>query len=404
VAYASRVAAESVWRSPKLKLFGRLVSSNPHHIHERGFTGNDGSAMLSSRRWSFLVLGLMLVSVLPSAHAQVPTAPGVEIDCDNKQPELDVHPLNSPVVEITCTVKNPSSFQETISVEKEWDGMEVDMMLEEDSFDLGPDEEEDFTVTFSGQTRLSASISFDFTLVATVTNVGMLDWPDGLTSNATVSGDLNIATYGMVDLEISDRSTRTMQEGDEVKISFQFQNNGNDDDKIRVSITNSAVLEEAGFSFPAGTFVSENVAEDGTSTVRELTVRAPSDIAEDERFQLVFQAISENDNEAPVSEATISIQLEGGKTAGGLGGGLEEVDKDTVVLYGSIGAAVLFGLVFVLALAKALRRKANAQPMYVPPVEVEEEPEEDDLDFSDLDDLFSDDDDDEDLDAVFADL
>jgi hypothetical protein len=383
--------------------FHRLQPSIPHHIDERGFAGNGGSAMLSSRRWPLLMLVLMLLSVLPSSHAQVPTAPGVEIDCDNKQPELDVHPLNSPVVEITCTVKNPSSFQESINVEKEWDGMEVDMMLEEDTFDLGPDEEEEFTVTFSGQTRLSASLTFDFTLVATVTNVGMLDWPDGLTSNATVSGDLNIATYGMVDLDLSDRSTRTMQESDEVKISFQFQNNGNDDDKIRVTIINAAVLEEAGFSFPAGTFVSENVVKDGTSTVRELTVRAPSDIAEDERFQLVLQAESENDDNAPVSEATISIQLEAGKTAGGLGGGLEEVNKDTVVFYGSIGAAVLFGLIFVLALAKALRRKANSQPMYVPPVEVEEEPE-DDMDFSELDDLFGEDDDGDDLDAAFADL
>ena len=41
-------------------------------------------------------------------------------------------------------LKNPSSFQESISVEKEWDGIEVDMMLEEDTFDLGPDEEEDY--------------------------------------------------------------------------------------------------------------------------------------------------------------------------------------------------------------------------------------------------------------------
>ena len=49
-------------------------------------------------------------AVLPPpnlAAAQTPTAPGVEIDCDDKQPELDVHPLNDPVVEITCTVKKP---------------------------------------------------------------------------------------------------------------------------------------------------------------------------------------------------------------------------------------------------------------------------------------------------------
>ncbi len=357
------------------------------------------------RRWSLLLVLLVAFSLLPLATAQVPTAPGVEIDCDEKQPELDVHPLSEPTVEITCTVRNPSSFQETISVEKEWDGMEVDMMLEEDTFDLGPDEEEDFTVTFSGSTRLSASLSYDFTLTASVTNVGMLDWPEALASNASVNGDLNIATFGMVDLEVSDKSTRTMKEGAEVKISFQFENNGNDDDKIRVTIVNADELEEAGFTFPGGTFVAETVVEDGVSTVRELTVRAPSEVLVDERYQVQFQAESDNDDSAPASEVSISVQLEAGNTAGSLSGGLEEVDKDTVVMYGSIAAAVLFGLVFVVALAKALRRKANAQPVYVPPVDLDEDDEDEDLDLSDLDDLFADDaGDDDDFDAVFADL
>jgi hypothetical protein len=362
--------------------------------------------MLPTRRLGLFVVALLLFSLAPSVQAQAPTAPGVEIDCDEKQPELDVHPLNDPVVEITCTVKNPSSFQESISVEKEWDGLEVDMMLEEDTFDLGPDEEEDFKVTFNGQTRLSAELSYDFTLTATVTNVGMLDWPEALTSNASVSGDLNIATFGMVDLDISDKSTRTMSGGDEVKISFQFQNNGNDDDKIRVSITNAAELEAAGFTFPGGTFVAEDVSEGGVSTVRELSVRAPSEVLADERFQLTFQAQSENDDQAPVSESSISVQLEASSSAGGLGGGLEEVDKDTLVMYGSIGAAVLFGLIFVVALARTIRRRANAQPMYVPPVDLDDEPEEDELDeldLSDLDDLFPDDEE-GDLDDVFADL
>ena len=104
-----------------------------------------------------------------------------------------------------------------------------------------------------------------------------------------------------------------------------------------------------------------------------------------------------------MSEVSISLQLEASGSAGGLGGGLEEVDKDTLVMYGSIGAAVLFGLVFIVALARTLRRRANAQPVYVPPVEVEDDDEdEDEFDFSDLDDLFPEDDDD--FDDVFADL
>jgi len=362
--------------------------------------------MLPPRRLGLIAAALLLCSLVSSVHAQVPTAPGVEIDCDDKQPELNVHPLNEPVVEITCTVKNPSSFQESISVEKEWDGLEVDMMLEEDTFDLGPDEEEDFKVTFTGQTRLSADLSYDFTLTATVTNVGMLDWPEALASNASVDGDLNIASFGMVDLDISDKSTRTMGGGEEVKITFQFQNNGNDDDKIRVTIANAAELETAGFSFPGGTSVADDVSEGGVSPVRELVIRSPSEVPADERHQVLFQAQSENDNDAPVSETTIPVQLQASSSAGGLGGGLEEVDKDTLVMYGSIGAAVLFGLIFVVALARTLRRRANARPMYVPPVDVEDEPEDvddEEFDFAELDDLFPEDDEDE-FDDVFADL
>ena len=361
------------------------------------------AAMQHARSLVLVTFALLLASM--PVNAQTPTAPGVEIDCDEKQPELDVHPLNTPSVEITCTVKNPSSFQESISVEKEWDGIEVDMMLDEDTFDLGPDEEEDFTVTFTGQTRMSSSISYEFTLIASVTNVGVLDWPEALASNATVNGDLNIATYGMVDLDISDKSTRALGEGEQVKVSFQFQNNGNDDYRISVNIVNADELEELGFTFPDGTFVAETVSEDGVSTVRELTVRAPSNVDEDSRHQLIFQATSENDPDAAVSESTISVQLEASASAGGLGGGLEEVNKDTLVLYGSIAGAAIFGLILVVAMARALRRRANSQPMYVPTVDVEDEPDEvDDLDLSDLDDLFLDDDDDDDLDAAFADL
>jgi hypothetical protein len=118
---------------------------------------------------------------------------------------------------------------------------------------------------------------------------------------------------------------------------------------------------------------------------------------------LTFQAESGNDDGAPVSESSISVQLEASNTAGGLGGGLEEVDKDTLVKWGSIGAAVLFGLIFVVALARTIRRRANAQPVFVPPVDVDDEEDEDDeFDFSDLDDLL--DDDEDEFDDVFADL
>ena len=364
--------------------------------------------MLLARRMAILSVFMLALCAPLTASSQNPTGPGVEIDCNEKNPEINVHPLEDPTVEITCTVSNPSSFEEQISVEKEWDGVEVDMLLEEDSFTLEAGGEEDFTVTFNGQSRLSSSLSYDFTLIATVTNVGVLDWPEQLATNASVSGDLGIATFGMVDLTISDKSTRTMASGVEIPISFQFQNNGNSDDKIRVTISNSAELEEAGFSFPAGIFIADDVDKDGISDKLELTVRSPADVVEDARYQITFQAASTNDDTAAVSEITLSIQLEATTGSGGLGGGLDEFSKDDAVLYGSIAGGVLFGIILIIAMSKALRRRANSQPMYVPPVDLEEEDDtmnDDEFDFGDLDDEFEDLlDDGEDLDDAFADL
>ena len=353
-------------------------------------------------RGALALVVLLTLATLPLA-TQAQSLPGVEIDCDEKQPEMDVHPLNTPTVEITCTVTNPSSLEETITVEKEWEGTQVDMLLSEDSFTLAAGEEEDFTVSFNGVKRLSATESWGFTLTATVTNVGMLTWPEQLASNASVSGDLNIAAFGMVDLDIGDTSTRTLSEGEETKVAFQFSNNGNDRDNIRVDIVNADELQALGFTFPSGVFVSENVDEGGTSTLKELVIRSPSDIAEGTRHQVVFQASSGNDADAQVSEMSISVQLEAASESNALGGGLEEVSKDDLVLYGGIAGAVLFGLVLLVAMARILRNKANAQPMVMPTVNLpDDDPEEDEFDFDDLDDL--DDDLDDDFDDVFADL
>ena len=108
----------------------------------------------------------------------------------------------------------------------------------------------------------------------------------------------------------------------------------------------------------------------------------------------------------PLARPLLAFNLKQTLGLEGLGGGLEEFSKDDAVLYGGIAAAGLFGIVLVVALSKALRKRADSQPMYVPPVDVadEEEPK-DEFDFEDLDDdLDSLLDDVDDLDDVFADL
>ena len=46
--------------------------------------------MLPTRRLGLFVVALLLLSFAPSVQAQAPTAPGVEIDCDEKQENVGV--------------------------------------------------------------------------------------------------------------------------------------------------------------------------------------------------------------------------------------------------------------------------------------------------------------------------
>lgn len=359
---------------------------------------------MNVKRTATALLLLFLLSLLPSyASAQAP--PGVQIDCDDKNPELDVHPLSDASVDITCTVSNPSSFEETVTVDSEWDSPIVSMLLSEDSFTLAAGEEEEFTVTFDGQSRLSSTESWEFSLNATVTNVAALPWPEALGSSASVNGDLSIAMYGMVDLQITDTSTRTLGDGEETTISAKVMNNGNGEDRVWIEITNLAELEALGFTFPGGGRIAQTIDEGGVSPTVDVVVRSPSAIETSERYEIVITASSDNDMDAQESEVTIPIQLEAASESSGLGSGLEEFSNDDIALYGGIGAAVLFGFFLILAFARLLRRRGNAQPMVAPLVELPDEQEDlDDDDEFDFGDLGDEEPSDDDFDDVFADL
>lgn len=356
------------------------------------------------KRTATVLLLLFVMSLVP-AFASAQALPGVEIDCDDKNPELDVHPLSDASVDITCTITNPSSFEETITVDNEWDSPIVSMLLSEDSFTIAAGEEEQFTVTFDGQTRLSSSETWDFSLNATVTNVGALPVPEALATSANVNGDLSIAMYGMVDLQVTDTSTRTLGESEETTISAKVLNNGNGEDRVWIEITNIAELETLGFTFPGGARVAQTIDEGGVSPTVDVVVRSPSNIEAGDRYEIVLTASSDNDMDAQESEVTIPIQLEAPSESGGLGGGLEEFSNDDIALYGGIGAAVLFGFFLILAFARLLRRKADAQPMVAPTVELPDDEldleDDDEFDFGDFDEVDSGGDD---FDDIFGDL
>jgi hypothetical protein len=330
---------------------------------------------------ALLVLALFVLPALGSpASAQGSPLPAVELDC-GPDPVMDVHPNSYEDAVLQCTVTNPTSASEVVEVNKvEWDGINVEMTLSEDEFTLAAGDEESFNIIFSGQTRLPASLTYDFEIEAKVTSWNNLPYgqlPDGpWVANTSYLGDFSIASYGMVELLMSDKTTRELSISEEVEFTFQFTNKGNDADDIRVSIANEADLSAAGFSFPGGTFVSEDVAYQGTSSLRTLTVRSPSELTEDIRLPVVFKAESTVDSDAPSSEITVQLNVVAPGQSNSLGGNLEEIDKDQLLHYGAIGGAVILLLLLIVVLAKATKRSSKTPDsgVLIPtPLEIPEE-------------------------------
>ncbi len=281
------------------------------------------------------------------------------------------------------------------------------MILSEDTFTLGADEEEEFTVTFSGPTKLSADTSYSFTLIAQVDSIGQVPY-DWANANASYNGDFTVSTYGMVELEMSDKSTRTMVLDEARVLSFQFSNNGNDKDKIRVSIANEAELIESGFSFPLGSFVAEDVDSGSVSSLREISITAPSEVSKEVRVQVIIRAESNNDDNAEFSEISITIVIEKSSELSGLGG-LDEMSTGDMKKYGAIlGAGILGIFILVLALKVVGRRSAEVatpRTLELPDIEKESDVVDDLDEFDEFDDLFSDlDEEEDDLDSFLDDF
>lgn len=308
-----------------------------------------------------LVLSLMLAAV-PSAQAQFLV--GVQIDCTN-DPELDVRPSQNDDAEMTCTLKNTGQLESSFSVEYEWqdDDPRVDMELSEDEFTLAAGAEEDFVASFSGSPRIEADLTLDFDITASLTSV--LGAPqqllDPINQTATYSGELSIQTFGMVDLTLTDRSTRNLEVSEQISIGFTMGNDGNAEDKIEVNIANLVELESAGFSFPEGSFAAETVMVEGTSAERSIVLRTPSEVTEEVRVQVVFEATSTNDATADPMQSSVTVVIQPTASNSALGGGLEELSQDQIQLYGAIGGGVVVFFLLIFVVGRLVRRSGGPE-------------------------------------------
>ena len=226
--------------------------------------------------------------------------------------------------------------------------------------------------------------------MATVTKLQGLDLLEPAQSNATALGQLEIGTYGIVELMISDKSTRSLDPSGEVTINLQFTNRGNDQDKIEVRIKNQAELEGLGFTFPESSFLAESLAIDATSPVREIVIRAPVEVEDKINTNIQFEAKSTNDNDAALGEVSIPLSVETSTSSGTLSG-LSEDGQDDLILYGAIGGGVILLFILVGIISRSVKKGAKDTTDLSKAIEIDdqEEPQIDDLDnlFDDLDDL-----------------
>lgn len=363
-----------------------------------------------------IFVALILISVAATtASAQVPTnPPGVEIECGD-DPLIDVHPQRYEPAVVQCTITNPSSFEETISLENEWDGVEVTMTMSEDELTIAAGEEETIDLTFaksSSNSKLTSDLSWDYEIEAKVMQVQGIPW-DNFGANASTTGDVGIAEYGMVELVI-DRGMKTIEANTNFNLSFYMENKGNANDMITVSVANTGELEAAGFSFPQTSFVKEDVMVNGQSSVRQIDFRTPSGLEDDLEITVVLEASSGNDDLADIDRVTINLLVEPESTSvGGVDISLSSVSTNDLIMYGYIGGAFLLFIFLLLIITRiGKRRRQKAELAY----DVEDEEDvsyqtetivEDEFEefgeFDEFDDMFSDISDD-DLEAGFADL
>ena len=347
----------------------------------------DDWCKMLKRSFPFLILTLFLLPLVPLSSAQ--GGPGVNIDCESN-PELNVHPLYNEPVELICTIENTSSADETIEISNEFEGgSSVQIQGASDEYSVAAGETEEFTVTFTGDTKIPSSESFDFEIMATVTQWLLPgELPEMVQSNASATGKVEIGTYGLVNLEISDRTTRDMNPSDELTINFQFTNNGNDEDRIRVEVKNKAELETLGFSFPLSSFVADDLAIGGTS-IREIVIRAPSEVSDKISTNIQFEASSLNDPDAPVSAISIPVSMEPSSGSGTLTG-LSEDSQDDVILYGAIGGGVILFFILVGIVTRSIKKKSNVEgDSLEQAIEIDDEVETE-VFGDELDDLFDD--------------
>jgi len=343
---------------------------------------------MRSRSLALLIVVALMMPLIPTSNAQNPIF-GVQLDCADL-PELDVSPSGYEPIDVICTIENTAAVGATkVEITSEWSGgSEASIIGATGEYSIDAGGSEEFTVTFTGDTKQASSNSYDFEIFATVTEWSSIPMNDPFPQeNDSYADTLQIASYGAVELQAV-ALTDTVSAGYEFVIDVQFTNNGNDADNIRVDIVNLNNLKNQGFSFIGSEFVAEQLAQGATSSPKQFIILAPSDTDGDLNIDLQFRASSTNDPSAEFSETNIPFTVESIKSSGSLTDGISEVGQDDMILYGAIAG----GVILLLLLLGVVRRSVNKKKAKIDeatPIELDAD-DDDDQEVDEFDDLFDD--------------
>ena len=356
-----------------------------------------------------LILAILLLIPLASSGVQAQIQPiGVELECDMQTIEINVHPQQNDPVAVSCSITNTGAFKETISLDSDVDANDFSLVLSEDNFELEAGEDASFSATFSAQPRMEVTEA-DFNIVAQIDSFGPepIAVPIGmLNSTDNVAGVVKSLPYSLIDLEVSDTSTRNVESGEEITISFTIFNDGNRVDELELMTINQEELEDADFMFVSDSFFRSTVNPSSSSDQGSIVIKAPDNLEEEKTYKIELRAYSKLDSSAEVDEIEITIVV--GSTSGGTGSiglDLESLGDESVSTI-AMGIGGLIGLILLLVLTSKMTKKTGTQKIAakearkaakaarrtskkskVIEVEHEEEyEEEEDFDFEDFDD------------------
>jgi len=363
-----------------------------------------------------LTLGLLMASsvgLIMPASAQGNPLPAVTLDCPSGSIEIDVSPSGNAPFSLVCELENPSSLDETIEISTDIDVNEISLSSSESSVDLAAGESTFVSFTFSADVRTSV-VSGDFSLGAKVTSAKVpligtaIPLQGPLATEDFHNGSASTKEFHNPILEVKDKSTRQVDSGGSLSISFTVLNDGNSDDTIEVEITNLKELETEGFKVKGDPFYRVSLVAGGTSPKANFSIECPSGSSSQTSISVKIEAVSfTNPSDSTVSMAEIDVQVSAEESGGlGLAGtGLEVFEDENTQLFLMVGGGGLGVLIILVVFLKMTRKSKKEKPRKRTSSVVEVPDDEDDEDdFDEFDEAFSDLDGFDEFDEAFSDL